>query len=531
MLPLANFLQSGYAMRALRSMLASLFVVVGFFTLLDLVTMHQHLPGTGPSFYSWIAVIFLPLCGGLYTIAAAAYFLKWRSARFWCLAVGALNLVIPFMMCYIVWHFTHQSIASILLENSLLLSLSLATIVAFWRWDPAAEKNLVKVESGAKPGDGTSSALNHGLPVISVLVFSWLWMQWNHWGDRTGLPAVSFWSSLSLATAADFVVAFLHEAGHALCGLALGSRITAFLAGPFQWHLHQGRWKFRLNPLTLLAMGGGAGVVPTRASEPKRFQLAMIAAGPLTSAVTGLVALWMAFNAADSPWQSQWFFLAMFATISLEAAVVNLVPLRTATGYSDGARIAQLFRGSVWADLHEVFRTGAATTVSAVRPADYDIAAIHRPIAAGITNDSQTFLLRLLAYSFYIDRRQPEMALQELSAAAEIYQGCAAKIPAELHYGLVIGAAMERRDAAQARMWWDRMEAKNPTWLNGDYWLGKSALHWTEGDCEAAKAAWNKAAQYLAEMPQVGTYAYDRDVLARLAAMIQTPATADAAMA
>lgn len=518
-------------MRAFRSVLASLFAVVALASLSSLVTMHRYLPKLNTSFYSWMAVLFLPICGGLYGIAAVAYFLKWRSARFWCLAVSALNLVVPFGMAYVLWHFAHEPVASTLWEHGLLLGIALATGIAFWRWNPATEKRLVQEESGAQAGDGTWSLLNHAYSVISAVIFVLLWGQWRIWGDHNSLPAVSFWSCLMQATAADLVVVVIHEAGHVLCGLAFGSRIRAFFAGPFQWQVYRGRWKFRFNPVALLAMGGGAGVVPTRVGEPKSFQIAMVAAGPVMSAITGFVGLWMAFAVPASAWQNQWFLLAMFATISLETAVLNLVPLRTAMGYSDGARILQLKRGGAWADLYETFRNAAATRVSAVRPRDYDIAAIHRVLDAGIVKDSKVFSLRLLAHSYYADREQLAQGMEELDEASALYDTCATKIPAGWHTTFVIEEATIRRDRVLARTWWDRMEAKNPTWLNGDYWMAKSALHWIEGDSEAAKAAWSKAAQYLAEMPQTGTYDFDRDVLARLAAMIQSPATANAAMA
>lgn len=79
-----------------------------------------------------------------------------------------------------------------------------------------------------------------------------------------------------------------------------------------------------------------------------------------------------------------------------------------------------------------------------------------------------------------------------------------------------------RHDAARARLWWERMEAKKPTLLTADYWMAQSSLHWVEGKKEESQAAWNKAETFLDRMPDVGTYAFDRD---RLTELKQVPGT------
>jgi hypothetical protein len=66
------------------------------------------------------------------------------------------------------------------------------------------------------------------------------------------------------------------------------------------------------------------------------------------------------------------------------------------------------------------------------------------------------------------------------------------------------------------------LEAKKPTWLNGDYWMARSALYWIEGHPNDASAAWGKAQEYLSRMPQAGTYAFDREQLAILKRAVAT---------
>jgi hypothetical protein len=130
--------------------------------------------------------------------------------------------------------------------------------------------------------------------------------------------------------------------------------------------------------------------------------------------------------------------------------------------------------------------------------------------------------LHLLAHSYYLDRQLPAEAANELHAAESIYEGCQAEIHPEMLTPFVINQALAHRDAVRARLWWDRMEAKKPTWLNGDYWMARSALHWVEGRPNDASAAWGKAQEYLSRMPEAGTYAFDREQLAILKRAVAT---------
>jgi hypothetical protein len=92
----------------------------------------------------------------------------------------------------------------------------------------------------------------------------------------------------------------------------------------------------------------------------------------------------------------------------------------------------------------------------------------------------------------------------------------------------VMEEALAKRDAARARLWWDRLEAKKPTWFNGDYWMARSALCWVEGNRDEARAAWAKAKEYLDRMPDVGTYAFDRESLALLKTRIEADSSVKA---
>ena len=523
------------AMHSLRSWLSGLYAVVGATMLFNeffRLDLHRH-PRNYPSGFNLLGLavsVFLLVTGCLFLLAAASFWRKWRSGRVWCLSVGVMNLLVPVFVGYFLWRYGRGAIAATLTANGLLLGLGVISILAFWRWDPAADKKTAApVMTSARPGDGTSTFLNRTYFAVGSIVFFLIWMAWKQWAHKRGMPSPSLLEGIPQLTIAELAAVFLHECGHALCGIVLGQKVLSFIAGPFQWRRHiEGHWKFKLNPAGFLSTGGATAVVAQRLGEPKWRELCVDFCGAGVNFVTGVVGLWAASRTPDSPWERYCFLLAMFGSISLMAALGNLVPLRTNSGYSDGARIYQLLRSGVWADLHEAYRISVATTVTALRPRDYNINALHRVKAAGIVEGPSELLLHLLAHSHYTDRGQLDRAGDELREAEKIYDGCAVQVPAKLLPMFVMEEALAKRDAARARLWWDRLEAKKPTWFNGDYWMARSALCWVEGNRDEARAAWAKAKEYLNRMPDVGTYAFDRESLALLKTRIEADSSVKA---
>ena len=60
----------------------------------------------------------------------------------------------------------------------------------------------------------------------------------------------------------------LHEFGHSFVGLLLGMKLRAFVVGPFQWRIREGKWEFRFEPRQILATSGATGIVPTSRQFP-----------------------------------------------------------------------------------------------------------------------------------------------------------------------------------------------------------------------------------------------------------------------
>lgn len=235
----------------------------------------------------------------------------------------------------------------------------------------------------------------------------------------------------------------------------------------------------------------------------------MTAAGALANLITGLVASFALLVAKGQPYEHYWQILTIFSTLSLVTFVVNLIPLRPEAAYSDGARIYQLLGGGPWADLHRAFSIAASSTVTPLRPKDYDIDAIQRA-ELSFMQGHHALLLRLLASSYYLDCGMISQACDAVAEAERIYTESPFDIPAELCMAFVYRTAFLRRDAAGARQWWERMDAKKPTHLGVDYWLAKSALCWIEGHKEEARGAWEKGNLLAQKLPAAGDYEFDR---------------------
>jgi hypothetical protein len=60
------------------------------------------------------------------------------------------------------------------------------------------------------------------------------------------------------------------------------------------------------------------------------------------------------------------------------------------------------------------------------------------------------------------------------------------------------------------------MQTKKAARQNSNYWLAKCAFHWAENDMDSARAAWKSGSEWLAGMPNVGVYNYDRDCYSRM---------------
>ncbi len=448
------------------------------------------------------------------------------SARRWAITASIAMIVLglpTFVAAFYFWlHDTRGHGVQAVFMQGILVALGIAGLVAFARHDSLGQTPIIPAKPPRIAGDGTSSLLDTiawTFACVGYFTCQFLWIRWASAQHLHFTRGLSFW--LLFASAALIETA-AHEFGHAAVGVALGMKLRAFIVGPFHWRVREGRWVFQFLPAKLLSGGGATGVVPTDPQHSRWNEIGMIAAGPLASLSTGLIALGVMLSSKGKPYEQYWEFFALMATFGLVSFAVNLIPIRPEGLYSDGARIYQLLRGGPWADYHRAISTVTATLVSQNRPRDYDIAALQRAsihFAAG----RQALLLRLFAASCYFDRGSYPEASAALADAARIYNESASDVPAELHTAFIIKGVLLNRDAADARLWWDRMEAKKRERLNADYWLAKTALHWAENDSNAARDAFNTGNTLVQKLPDVGTYNYDRDCYSRMKYLLDGP--------
>ena len=394
----------------------------------------------------------------------------------------------------------------------LLFALGIAGLISFARRD-ATEQPVEDAKLPRIAGDGTSNLLDGIAWLLAIAGYIWGMSCWYRWGHAQHLPNTYGYQYWLLFFAAVLIVTIFHETGHAFTGMALRMKLRLFIVGPFQWRIRDGRWIFQFLPSKLLSSGGATGLVPTNPQQSRWNDICMIAAGPLTNLFIGLIALLVALKAKGQPFERYWEFFSLIAMLSLVIFAVNLFPKRLdsqhVAAYSDGAQIYQLLRGGPWADLHRAFSVAQSTMVTPLRPRDYDIDAIQRA-ELYFTQGRQAFLLRLFASSYFLDQGMLRQASEAVADAERIYKESALDLPAELCIALVYRTAFLRRDAANARQWWERMEAKKPTHFGADYWLAQSALFWIEGRKDEAREAWSKGNVLAQQLPAAGDYEFDR---------------------
>jgi hypothetical protein len=527
MLKLRKFLCRSFGVIALLSLLVSFGTVPSVFR----VSHQRHsLPVAGATIVSWklrsiILIVISKLVLAMPLGLAIVYGIAWwttrnrkPSARGWIIAASITMLAscIPQLvtMFYLMYYSRLSDGAlrflidwSIL--NGIMLALGISGLVAFARHDVMAQNPLAPARPPRMVGDGTSGFLD-GLSVVlggAGVIAGMRW--WAHWGRAQHLPFAYGFLSWPLIVVVVLLTTTIHEIGHTTMGLALGMKLRAFIVGPFHWSIRDGRWKFKFLLAKLLPLGGATGLVPTDPNQSRWSDIGMIAAGPMASLLTGLISMELALTAKSRPYERGWELLAVIATIALVQFVVNLIPLRPESLYSDGARIYQMLKGGPWADLHRAFSIVTASSVTPLRPRDYDIAAIQRA-GRSFTQGHQALLLRLFASSYYLDTGKLAQAGEALAEAEAVYRESPFEIPAELCMAIVFRIAFLRRDPACARLWWERMEAQKPAHFGADYWLAKSALLWSENRLEEARKACKIGSALAQELPVAGGYEFDR---------------------
>jgi hypothetical protein len=450
------------------------------------------------------------------------------SARAWSIAASILVVISTaalFAARLLLWPARHHRFASsFFLFQIFFFAVGVLGLFVFSRRSSGA------LNSGAQPrhvqGDGTSALLDL---LVSALALSGVWggmVLYTGWARAQLLPFTRGAVSWPVILLIILITVVLHEAAHTAVGLALGMKLRAFVIGPFQWRIRDGRWTYRFVPAAFLSIGGSTGIISTNPNQSRWVEIAMIAAGPLINLLSALLAALLTLSAKGHSWERFWEPLAFFALVNTVTFAVNLVPFRPEALYSDGARIFQLLSGGPWAELHRVFSIVLSSTVTSLRPRTYEIQAINSA-AANFTAGREALMLRLFATSHYLDQNQIPEARASFAEAVSILDDGQINLPSDLLATFVFNTVYLQRDAAAARRYWDLFESSSPTHFGVDYWLARSALHFIENNLLEARDAWNVGVALARKLPTAGACDFDRDRYRLMRELLDTKSTAD----
>ncbi|MCF7223612.1 site-2 protease family protein [Marilutibacter chinensis] len=241
----------------------------------------------------------------------------------------------------------------------------------------------------------------------------------------------------------------VHEAGHALGGIARGMHAMAFGVGPLRWERGEHRWRFRRGPW-LRGISGFAALLPKGRRGLSRFdQTCFLFGGPLANLATAALALalltsWMAPVAIAS-------LLLGTALSALFLGVLNLMPFQTQGWQSDGRQLLDLARHSPDAVIRQQIRQLMALTLAGVRPREWPEALIPDP-ADGIS-PGLAVNVQMLRLSRAMDRDDAVAAAEAARRATSGFHELPVSVRPHLAMAMAGYAAVMLRDRAVLAAW------------------------------------------------------------------------------
>jgi hypothetical protein len=362
------------------------------------------------------------------------------------------------------------------------------------------------------PGDGTTKLGNKLILVAGIAGGIGGVRLFTMWARSHGLPRGFPPFYVLQVVLAILLVLAIHEAGHALAGMALRMKLIGILVGPFHWVKPYGRWKFNFRGAGMLAFAGQTMVAPITMENFRNRKVLQVAAGPLASLLAGGAAAAAVLTAPGRPWAGEWGPLAVFADITTLVGLLNLVPFGNKSMYSDGAKLYQLLAGGLWTRYHRALGMVSSTVVTSLRPRDYDIATFEQAAGRIATGRDEAFL-HLCSYAYYLDRRQLAEAAREIEKAESLCREWAIEPPTDWCSIFVLADAILRRDAVAARRWWDRMESRKSFRFTDNLWDARCALLWSENRLDEAGEAWKKADAWARQLPNTGAGETERNAV------------------
>jgi len=263
-------------------------------------------------------------------------------------------------------------------------------------------------------------------------------------------PSVSVPLALLAALLTLWPNIVLHEAGHAVAGIARGLRPVAFGIGPLRWERGRSRWRFRRGG-RIGGLAGFASLLPEGERGLSRLdQMVYLAGGPIANLATAALAFAWLPLADGSPRLAG----ALFGTGAGAAflGLLNLVPFHSQGWRSDGRGLLDLLRRTPEGALQQRIHHLLALNMAGVRPRDWPAALLPDPVDApsspmlAVNGD----LLRL---SWAMDRDDGEAAVAAARRATVAFATLPDAVRPHAAVALAGHAARHLRDPGLLAAW------------------------------------------------------------------------------
>lgn len=269
------------------------------------------------------------------------------------------------------------------------------------------------------------------------------------WFQDSPGPSVGWWLAGLLLGFWPHVV--LHEAGHALAGLARGMRPVAFGVGPLRWDRGEAGWRFR-RARGVAGIGGFAALLPEgRRGLSRADQAAYLLGGPLANLLTAAACGAVLATVAVPGWLGG--ALLGFGLGAAVLGVANLVPFHSQGWRSDGRGLLDLLRHSPEADLQQRLHRLLALNMAGVRPRDWPDSLIPAPMAEAASSPILAINGALMRLTWAMDR-------DDRAGAADSVQRIIAAFPTlpvafQPHVAVAVAGylARQHRDPALLAAW------------------------------------------------------------------------------
>lgn len=280
----------------------------------------------------------------------------------------------------------------------------------------------------------------------------------------------------------------LHEAGHALAGLAAGMRPVALGVG--RWRFERsasGAWQ-RRRADAIAGVGGFAIMLPRDGrGRGRRAQAIYLLGGPLANLLTALAAGLLATR-LSSP-----LAVAALSGIGVGAllvGLVNLVPFRTHGWSSDGMSLWQLLRGAGDALLGQRLQAAAGLSLSGTRPRDWPPDLLPDEPALDGASPLLAAQGRMLRLAHAVDRGDRDAAWADARALAAGARTVPAAFRAHVAVAMAGFAEATTEDTALLAAW--------RPWCEGGLLDLSPYRHWLDAELAARRGEADAAARALA---------------------------------